>query len=282
MRTTPLLILMGLAFLALSCEKVIELDLPESAPQLVVDAWYTDQDTTQYVKLSTTAPYFEDGATPRVSDASVILRTFEGDDEVASVALSEAPDKPGHYVFPAPAEIGKGYQLEVDAPGFDPVRSDIQWILETPPITDIYWEEDDPSFNDSLAIFRVFISTFEVPGPGDAYRWFSFVDGAYQNAPEELYIANDQLVDGAILPQFEPTDRQYRFGVEVTIIQSRINPSAYDYLALLRQQTAFVGSPFDTPPAPLEGNMKFIDRDGQALGFFGASSTSIASVEVGL
>jgi len=276
----PLILLVALGFAA--CEKVIDLDLPESEPQLVVDAWYTDEDTTQYVKLSTTAPYFEDQQAPRVSDAIVTLRTFENEDLIESVALSEDPENPGFYLIPEPAELGKGYQLEVDAPGFDPVRSDIQEILETPPIFDIYWEASDPSFEDSLAIYKVFISTFEFPGEGDAYRWFAWVDGEYQNKPENLYIANDLLVDGAVLPQFEPTDHQYRFGSEVRITQCRINQSAYDYLALLRQQTAFIGSPFDTPPAPLIGNMKFINKEGQALGFFGASSTSTAEVTVGL
>lgn len=276
----PSILIFALAMVA--CEKVIDLDLPEGEPMLVVDGWYTDEDTTQFVKLSTTAPYFEDQETPRVTGAEVTLNTFENGALVGSEALVEDPENPGIYLIPNPAETGKGYQLEVNAPGFDPVRSDVQEILETPPIFDIYWEEADPSFDDSLAIYKVFISTFEVPGEGDAYRWFAWVDGEYQNKPENLYIANDLLVDGAVLPQFEPTDHQYRLGEVVRITQCRINQSAYDYLALLRQQTAFVGSPFDTPPAPLVGNMKFTNKEGQALGFFGASSTSTAEITVGL
>lgn len=265
-----------------SCEKIIDLDVPETEPQLVVDAWYTDEDTVQYVKLSTTAPYFDEAQTPRVSGAEVFLHTYEDGALTNTETLAEDPNQPGYYVFNSAAELGKGYQLEVDAPEFDPVKSDIQQILETPPILDIFWEEDDPGFDDSLAIYKVYISTFEVPGEGDAYRWFATVDGVYQNAPENLYIADDALVDGAILPQFEPTDHQYRFGEVVNIKQCRINQSAYDYLFLLRFQTAFVGSPFDTPPAPLVGNMKYVNKEGQALGFFGASSTSSAEIQVGL
>jgi len=265
-----------------SCEKVIDLDVPDTDPQLVVDAWYTDEDTVQYLKLTTTAPYFEEAPTPRVSGALVQLHTYEGSALESTVVMEEDPGLPGHYLFPAPAEIGKGYQLEIAAPGFEVAKSDVQVVLEVPPILDIFWEEASPSFTDSLAIYRVFISTFEFPGPGDFYRWFIYVDDEYQNKPFNIYVESDQLVDGAILPKFSVTSTRYRFGETVRIVQSRINQNAYDYLSLLRFQTAFIGSPFDTPPAPLVGNVKFENGEGHALGFFGASATSSAEVVVGI
>src|SRR5690554_3995915 len=271
-----------LCTLFFSCEKVIDLDVPEGDVQLVVDGWYTDEDTSHFVKLSTTAPYFEDAPTPRVSDATVIIHTYVGETLESSEQLAEDSENPGLYEFPAPAEIGKGYQLEVHAPGFDAVMSDIQWVMEAPPILDIFWKEEDPSFQDSLAIYAVYISTFEFPGQGDFYRWFVFVDGEYQNSPQDLIVASDQLVDDAFLPEYDATGQQYREGEVVRLIQCRINESAYDYLSLLQFQTAFVGSPFDTPPAPLIGNMKFIGKEGQALGFFGASSANIAEIAVGI
>lgn len=265
-----------------SCEKVIDLDVPDTDPQLVVDAWYTDEDTVQYLKLSTTAPYFNDAQTPRISDAVVQLHTYQGNSLESTVVMPEDPELPGHYLFPAPAVIGKGYQLEIDAPGFDVAKSDIQLVMEVPPILDIFWEETTPSFEDSLAIYRVYISTFEVPGSGDYYRWFIYVDDVYQNDPFNIYVESDQLVDGALLPMFSVSSTRYLFGETVRIVQSRINQNAYDYLSLLRFQTAFIGSPFDTPPAPLVGNVKFESGDGHALGFFGASATSSAEVVVGV
>lgn len=265
-----------------SCEKVIDLDLPEGETQLVVDAWYTTEDTVQYVQLSTTAPYFENQQTPRVSGAQVILYTHENGSISNTETLIEDPNNPGQYPFTAPAELGKGYQLQVDAPGFDVVRSDIQTVLETPEIFDMFWEEHTAAFDDSLAIYRVYISTYEYEGYGDFYRWFIFVDGVYQNEPRNLYVGNDDLINGVTIPQYSVSSTRYRLGEEVLIKQARINKSAYDYLALLRQQTAETGSPFDTPPAPLKGNMKFVNGTGQALGFFGASSIQKASVLAGI
>ncbi len=277
-----LLLITVVSALFFSCEKVIDLDVPEGDPQLVVDAWYTDEDTAQFVKLSLTAPYFEESETPRISGANVLLHTYDGEALESSVLLGEESSKPGFYAFPGPAEIGKGYQLEIDAESFPAVKSDVQLVREAPPIFDIYWEETTPSFDDSLAIYRIYLSTFEFEGAGDFYRWFIFVDGVYQNDPFNIYVESDQLIDGALLPQFSVSSDRYRFGKTVRVVQCRINENAYDYLSLLRFQTAFIGSPFDTPPAPLVGNLKYIEGEGQAIGFFGASATSIAEVQVGI
>jgi len=277
------LLLLSLLFLIIgtACEEVIELDVPEGRTQLVVDSWYTDEDTTHYVKLSTTAPYFEDGAAPRVSNAVVTLYTFQGETLEASVILNEDPEKPGFYQFPAPAEIGKGYQLEVDAPGLIRVKSDIQVVRPVPPILGLEWEETTPDFEDSTKKYQVLLTTFELPGLGDHYRWFAWVNGEYQNKPFDITISNDDLVDGAFIPGLDITNKRYRFGENVRIVQASINQNAYDYLSLLLSQTAFVGSPFDSPPAPLIGNMKQVDGNGVALGFFGVSATSIDEILVG-
>ncbi len=269
------------AFGLSSCEKVIDLDVPKGEVQLVVDGWFNDLDTIQHLKLSSTAPYFEEAPTPRISGATVTLRTFIDEVESASVVLQEELDQPGFYRFPGLAEIGKGYQIEVAAPGFDPVRSDIQEVRETPPILNIFWEEEPPRPSDSLAIYSILISTFEFPGEGDFYRWFIYVDGDYQDSPSDILVTSDQLVDGAVLPEYEVSNKLYAYGNHIRIMQSRINQSAYEFLSLLRLQTAFSGTPFDTAPAPLKGNMKFIDKEGQALGFFGASSVKVAEIVAG-
>jgi hypothetical protein len=264
-----------------ACEEVIDLEVPNGKTQLVVDSWYTDEDTVHYVKLSTTSPYFENAETPRVSNALVTLHTYQGETLESSVLLNQAPEKPGFYLFPAPAVIGKGYQLEVDAPGLMRVKSDIQVTRPVPPILGLEWEETTPDFEDSTKKYQVLLTTFELPGLGDHYRWFAWVNGDYQNKPLDITISNDDLVDGAFIPGLDITNKRYRFGETVRISQASINQNAYDYLSLLLSQTAFVGSPFDSPPAPLIGNMKQVDGNGVALGFFGVSATSIDEILIG-
>jgi hypothetical protein len=280
MKKTLLFILLAAVMLP-SCEKVIDLDVDAGPTRLVVDSWYTDEDTTHYVKLSTTAPYFENSPVPRVSNALVVLHTYVGDVLANSVVLPEDAEKPGFYLFPAPAEIGKGYQLEIDAPGLMKVKSDIQLVRPVPPVLQLDWQESTPDFQDSTKRYQVLLTTFETPGLGDNYRWFTWVNGVYQNAPSDITISNDDWVDGSFIAGLDITNKLYRFGDVVRISQSSINRNAYVYLSLLIQQTAFVGSPFDSPPAQLIGNMKDVNGDGFALGFFGVSATSIDEILIG-
>jgi hypothetical protein len=280
MKKSTLLILAAFFFIT-ACEKVIDLNVPDGPVQLVVDAWYTDEDTLQYVKLSTTAPYFEDAETPRVSNATVTLHTYENGVLENSETLFEDPFNPGVYPFTAPAVLGKGYQLEINAPDLAWVKSDIQIVKPVPPILALAWAETDPDFEDESLTYEVLVFTYETPGLGDYYRWFSWVNGEYQNKPENINITNDDLVDGSDIPGLDVTNQLYRLGDTVRISQATINESAYDFLSLLISQTAFIGSPFDTPPAPIIGNMKAVNGNDNALGFFGVSATSIDEIVIG-
>ncbi|TVQ77868.1 MAG: DUF4249 family protein, partial [Flavobacteriales bacterium] len=85
--------IISVVFLVSSCEDVIDVELEEGPLQLVVNGRITDEGPAS-VTLSTTAPFFETGPTPRVTGA--IIQLFEGDDPVE--VLVEDPVKPGEYV----------------------------------------------------------------------------------------------------------------------------------------------------------------------------------------
>jgi Domain of unknown function (DUF4249) len=57
-----------------SCEKVIDIDLAVSKPQIVVDAFVTNLPETQLIKLSYTSAYFNNNASPAVLGAKVSLK----------------------------------------------------------------------------------------------------------------------------------------------------------------------------------------------------------------
>ncbi len=63
-------------FLLLSCEDVIEVDLNTAPPKLVIDAslnWFKNTlGNEQEIKLTLSAPYFEDAVTP-ASGAQVVV-----------------------------------------------------------------------------------------------------------------------------------------------------------------------------------------------------------------
>jgi hypothetical protein len=75
MKLIPKFLILGLSVAVLSsCEDVINVDVAPSAPQLVIDAFISNQDTVQTIRLTQTVPYFQTGNAPTVSGAEIVLK----------------------------------------------------------------------------------------------------------------------------------------------------------------------------------------------------------------
>lgn len=276
-----ILILGSLVVFLASCQDKIELDLPEGETFLVVDGWISNASSPHTVKLSYTSPYFDDAAQPAASDATVILKDDEGNESV----LNEI--QPGVYEIINQGVIGRKYQLYIHLAEGDIYESNFELLNEPVLIDTIYYQlsEREPSdfFDESPDdIYDVLIETFEPAGRGDHYRWRSFLNGAEARAPFDINIISDQLVDGVPVLEYNVTGKLYSIPDTVEIVQEMISMAAYEFLTQLRSQTAFVGSPFDTPPVPIIGNVRNLSNpDKYALGFFGAAGVDRAVVVVG-
>lgn len=264
-----------------SCQDKIDIDLPEGETFLVVEGWITNEPGPQIVKLSYTAAYFSDKPLPTVTGAHVTIE----DDEGNLTPLVE--NTPGIYHYPDSGIIGRAYRLNISIPGGDVYRSDFELLREPVLIDSIAWQVSDktpnPEFDENPDdIYDVVIFTQEPPSPGDYYQWRSILNGVEQRAPSDIFTSDDALVNGSIIPFFNVTEELYSASDTVTIIQEHISQAAYEFLTQVQAQTAFVGSPFDTPPAPIAGNVhNLTNLDRDALGFFGAAGRDRATVIVG-
>ncbi len=265
----------------MACEDKVELDLPEGETRLVVEGFITDEDRQHVVNLTYTSAYFSNAAPPRATGATVFLR----DDNGGETLMEEIA--PGVYTYPTGGEVGRTYHLEISLPNGERYLSNPEILNEVPPILDIrspvssrtpsalFDEEPDQ-------IYEVVIDTYEPPGVGDYYRWRSVVNGIPQNDPIDIFVASDEFVDGNPILNFNVTNTLYFEGDTVTIIQESISRALYEFLLLVQAQTAFVGGPFDTPAAPILGNVKNQNSpDRRALGFFGAVGRDQATIIVG-
>lgn len=265
-----------------SCQDEIELDLPEGETFVVVEGWISNEAGPQTVRLSYTAPYFIDEPQPVISGATVSIEDDEGN-------LTElAETDPGTYLYPDSGIVGRSYRLNFSIPEGDTYRSDFELLQEPVLIDSITWQlsEDSPNpdFDENPDdIYDVLIFTQEPAGEGDYYQWRSILNGIEQRAPFDIFTTGDELVNGSYIPFFNVTDELYSSPDTVTIVQEHISRAAYDFLTLVQSQTAFVGSPFDTPPAPIKGNVHNLsDPDKDALGFFGAAGRHRATTVVGI
>ena len=65
-----------------------------------------------------------------------------------------------------------------------------------------------------------------------------------------------------------PIDRSFGVKHYFNLIQSAINKETFDYWSRVNSLTTRQGSIFDTPPAPIPGNIKSEDPNEQVFGFF--------------
>jgi hypothetical protein len=269
------------ATLTTACEDRIELDLPKGEILTVAQGWLTNDDRPHDFRLNFSQEYFDSSAPPPLSGATVILRDSDGLETVL------AENTPGVYTYPQGGEPGKSYQVEITLPDGKHYLSDFEVLREPVEIVDIRWGISSRGPSDFLEeepeqIYEVVIDTFEPQGFGDFYRWRLIVNGVEQDSPQDLNIASDEFVDGNPIFNFEPFFQLFFLGDTVTIIQERITNEAYSFLLLVQTQTAFVGGPFDTPPAPIPGNVRnLLDDKRNALGYLGTSGRSSATVIVG-
>ena len=114
--------LRGLPLLAAltACEQVIEPDLPEHTPRLVLQAFFTADSTwTAYVGRSAGILESLPESEQPVTDASVEL--LEGDRVVEELRFLEGEDL--YILDENPLEAGLSYSLRVSAPGFAAIRA---------------------------------------------------------------------------------------------------------------------------------------------------------------
>jgi len=275
MKHKPFLFLFLLSALSFNaCEDVIELDLPDNDPALVVDGWLTDRPGEKTVRLTLSANYFSEASYPAVSDALVALHDREGPVDT----LQEKGGAPGVYATDYVGRVGGIYHLVITTADGKQYASQAQQLRAVPPIDSIYYEFiDDNPFQEEG--YYVKINTREPAGQGDYYRWRQFINGEYQNTPFDIVIATDEFVDGNFITELEITVQPLQAGDTCRVEQQSISREAYDFLFLVRDQTAFVGSIFDSPPIPIPGNIFNVDDpEEEVLGFFGVSAVSEAEV----
>ncbi|MFN7118289.1 MAG: DUF4249 domain-containing protein [Saprospiraceae bacterium] len=257
-----------------SCEDVVNLDLPDGDLQLVVDGTITNQPGEKRVRLTNTANYFDNKETPKVSNALVLLYNERG--VVDTLIEKEA----GIYITEYIGQVGTSYHLYIRTPDGNEYESQPELLQAVPDIDSIYYEfKAETPFQDEG--YYVKIDTYEPAGLGNHYRWKQYVNGKYKNEPFDLLYATDQFVDGNPILGFEVSTDALQVGDQFRVQQMSISEAAFDFLTLLSQQTANVGSIFDSPPAALPGNIRNITNPKvKALGFFSASAISEATIVI--
>ena len=278
-----------------SCESTAEVELAESIPTLVVDAFINDKEETQQITLSFSQPFFDNEQYEPAEGATIHVLDNQGNEPL----LFEESDDQGVYQWepsierPKIGNVGAEYTLTILFDGNE-FYSSTKMGRTTPVDSILFFEETEP-FSDDI-FFEGRISGRDPIGIGDAYWIKTFWNGTFLNQPSEINIAFDAgispggQVDGqefifpvrvGINPQGE--DESYEIGDVVEVEIHSISPQTFDYLTELQIQTNRPGGfaeLFSVPLANLPTNIIVEDNpDFRVLGFFSVSSVSNLAVE---
>ncbi len=259
------LILFSALFATLiSCTKVIDLDLREAEPKLVVEALLSDETEPFKVKLSMLAPYFS-GSNPLVTNASVFISDQTGHTDTLYYTSNGYYETNGNrqtslgYTYTLLVEYeGQRYQASSSVPAY-------KMPLDT--ITYIYNEESlflDEGYN-------VILNAQDNALTEDYYRFLFWRNDTLQTEPFKYYVTDDKNIQGNYISAQVPYN--YLSGDVARVEIQCLDRGYYLYLTAVSTQYQSSGSPFDAPPSNPPTNLS-----NGALGYFAAVSKNSKSI----
>ncbi len=260
-----------LSFLT-ACTDVIDVDVPDAGPRLIVQAAIDWEKGTpgnnQTIYLKTSKPYFDSSPSPVVTGASV---TITKDNDGTVFEFTDQND--GRYTtsnfIP---EIGTSYTLNIVSNGESyEAKETLIGFTEITKVTqeDGFTEEE----------YRVRVS-FNDPEQEENYYLGEFIQ---ENVTvPSLRAVRDEFVNGneAFILHFNENNT---VGTAVDIRVFGISKQYYFYIEELITQAGAGGGPFQAPPAQLKGNcINITNPEEEVLGYFRLSQferTSYTIVE---
>jgi len=270
MRYFSILVFLGL--IVTSCEEVIEIDINQAPPQLVIDALVTDEDTVHVVRLSTTSG-LEDDSGIEITGASVRVSDNVGNTYNYLHNPSGIDSLNGYYYAEQPyaGVIGRIYDLEILINNSTITASDT--LL---PITEIDSLEVrvDPfaefdSDNDGR-IYQVLLYAEEPAATRDFY-YFRFYRDSVIIADNSVYAFDDDILGDRL--DGLPSPVNFKAGEYASVEIYSLTREQYVYYTDLNNLLNSDGGMFSPPPANPRSNIK-----GGALGIFQVSALRRAGV----
>ena len=256
-----LLLLMPLLLFA-ACQRVIDVQIANTQPQLVIEANLTNQSGTQVVKLSNTINYSSTNVFPPVSGAIV---TISGNNGYPPFKFTET--QPGTYTANA-----RGISTGIYTCNVQVNNQNYQATSAMPIMVNM----------DSLGVFgQVFgsktIKTIEVfyqdpPGVPNQYRFVMRVNGVQVN---RIFVNTDRLSDGRkITMMLYQQDIELKTGDKVDVEMQCIDSNVFNYWYNLSSQNGNTPADSATPSNPTS------NFNNNVLGYFSAHTTQHKTIIV--
>ena len=237
-----------------SCEKVVDVDLTDSEPKLVIDAGISDKDVNHIVKISKTIPFNQSNGFNGVSGAQVILTAPDGQ----QIAFTQT--EPGIYQSPKFAGVpGSKYVINVTVEGKVYTATSIMPLAV--PLDSLTFRKI--SFFGEEEIFPV----AHYKDPKDVQNQYLFMVKARDEEPEEV-LTEDRFTNGSDVTETLFTDiEDLAEGDSIEVEMRGIDRNVYKYFFAIAQISGEGGPPV-SPANPVS------NFNNGALGVFSAYTTT--------
>lgn len=243
-----------------TCEDVIDLELNEAEPRLVVEAsinWFKDTPgNEQSIKLSLSAPFFEETTPP--ANGATILITDTNNNTFNFIEENTTGIYRNDNFIPVIDEI---YTLVIN------YNSETYTATETlksvVPIEYVEQNNEGGFTGEDIELKTYFTDPADI----DNYYFFEYISDI--PVIPTLDVGNDEFIDGNQIFAFY-TEEDLASGDEVIMRHYGISRQFYEFMFILLQQGSDQGGgPFETQPATVRGNIiNATNTDKYPFGYF--------------
>jgi Domain of unknown function (DUF4249) len=283
-----------LSLTLMSCEDVIQLDIPKTDPYLVVEGSITNVTGEQVIKLTKSQDLLSTATVEGFKNATVKVT-----DDLGKMYEFKDLKNIGKYVWTPTNQnevmgvVGRTYTLEIKADG--ETYQAVSKLNRVPKIDSIIYKFDDANLRQKgtgkpdKGYDAHFYAT-DLKGVGDCYRVKVYKNDTLKNSEQDIIIAYDAIAakspfgDGLqfILPIRRLASTElYRENDKVRVELLSITEAHFDFWTQLRQELNNAGL-FARPAARIPSNVNNVNPSSTKLvsGWFGTSAVSSMEVKI--
>jgi hypothetical protein len=257
-RSFQLFLLLLLVTSGMSCKKIIDVNLNDAAPQLVVEGNIYSTPGPYYIQISKTVNYSSNNQFPPVSGARVVIR-----DVTANLSDTLIEIQQGRYATRLLSGVaGRTYQLQIVAEGKNYTASS---TIPSPVLLDSVSFEKISRPGGKTDWFAV-INYQDPAGISNYYLFTLLVNGRRIN---NTFVYDDRFSDGRYVSRTLRTDSTYiNPGDSVTVTMQHMGKEGFDYYSTFAQVTGNGALQTISPANPIS------NISNGALGYFLATHTN--------
>lgn len=247
-----------------SCEKVVDIDLNDVDPRIIIEANINNNSDSCLVRISKTGSYFDKYLPKMVSGAKISL-----ENELRTFRYSEIEDGIYELIKIGKLKLGE-YKLniEVDGETYEAIS-----VMPSPVKIEYLVSEfhEGNIFEDSG--YRVSFGFHDPELEENYYRIRYYLNDQLQNESNDYFLMSDDVFNGNSL-QMQIYGETFFKDDTVKVELMSIDKSTYDYFNTLQK---VIGDDGNESAAPANPNSNFSNG---ALGYFSAYSTDIKTIIV--